>query len=163
MPLAQAIAVESERLSRMGLQYQFGSMDPRRGGLDCSGSVKCVLDRLGVRNVPRTASDQYVWVQRAGRLTPVGGSTDPAWILSRVRPGDLLFWRGTYVTNRWPDVSHVMIYLGRHPVSGRPMMFGARSTTSSRGLHGNAVDIYEFNPVPRGKAQFIGFGSIPAA
>jgi cell wall-associated NlpC family hydrolase len=112
MPLAQAIAVESERLSWMGLQYQFGSMDPRRGVLDCSCSVKCVLDRLGVCNVPRTASDQYVWVQRAGRHTPVSGSTDSAWILSRVRLGDLLFWRGTYVASRWPDVSHVMIYLG---------------------------------------------------
>ena len=159
--LVQAIGMECERLSRMGLRYQFGSMDPGNGGLDCSGSVKCTLERAGVRNVPRTASDQYVWLQRAGTLTELNGRPDANWVLSRVRPGDLLFWRGTYVTNRWPDVSHVMIYLGRHPQTGKPMMFGARSTGSSRGINGNAVDIYEFNPVPRGKAHFIGFGPLP--
>jgi hypothetical protein len=43
------------------------------------------------------------------------------------------------------------------------MMFGARSTTCTRGLHGNAVDIYESNPLPLGKTQFIGIGAIPAA
>ena len=145
----------------MGLRYQFGSMDPANGGLDCSGSVKCVLERAGVRGVPRTASEQFLWLDSAGRLTSLRPGADPGWILSRVRPGDLLFWRGTYVTNRWPDVSHVMIYLGRHPRTGRPMMFGARSTTATRGLHGNAVDVFEFNPVSRGSAEFIGFGAVP--
>jgi cell wall-associated NlpC family hydrolase len=137
--LFQTMARECERLSRMGLSYQFGSMDPARGGLDCSGSVKCVLERTGVRGVPRTASDQYVWLQNSGTLTPLRRGANPDWILSRLRPGDLLFWRGTYVTNRYPDVSHVMIYLGRDRRTGKPMMFGARSSTSSSGIHGHAV------------------------
>ena len=159
--LAGAMWGECERLSRLGLRYQFGSMDPSSGGLDCSGSVKYVLERSGVRGVPRTASDQYVWLEKAGRLTPLGRGANGDWILNRLRPGDLLFWRGTYVTNRVPDVSHVMIYLGRDTRTGRAMMFGARSNTSRTGIHGHAVDIFEFNPVPKGKSEFIGFGSVP--
>ncbi|HEX2749861.1 MAG TPA: NlpC/P60 family protein, partial [Verrucomicrobiales bacterium] len=147
---------------RLGLSYRFGSMDPANGGLDCSGTVKCVLDRSGVPNVPRTACEQYLWLQNAGTLRALRPGTSPDWILSQLRPGDLLFWRGTYVTNREPDVSHVMIYLGRHPGTGKPVMFGARSTTGMKGVHGNAVDFYEFNPVPRGKSEFIGFGTVPA-
>jgi cell wall-associated NlpC family hydrolase len=160
-PSATALARECESLARRGLSYRFGSMDPATGGLDCSGTVKCVLERSGVRGVPRTASDQYLWLQNAGTLTPLRRGANPDWILSRLRPGDLLFWRGTYVTNRWPDVSHVMIYLGRDRRTGRPMMFGARSSDSSGGIHGHAVDIYEFNPIPRGKSEFIGFGRVP--
>lgn len=158
--LTAAMMREVGKLSRKGLGYRFGSMDPSTGGLDCSGAVKCVLDRAGARGVPRTATDQYVWLQKAGTLTPLRRGANPDWVLSRLRPGDLLFWRGTYVTKRWPDVSHVMIYLGRDR-NGRPMMFGARSSESSRGLHGHAVDIYQFNPVPRGKSEFIGFGRVP--
>ena len=158
----RAVVAECWRLARQGLSYQFGSMDPSSGGLDCSGTVKYLLDRHGWPRVPRTASDQYVWLQQNGLLQQTSRSTDPGSILGRLRPGDLLFWRGTYVTNRWPDVSHVMIYLGRDSRTGMHQMFGA-SSSKRRGLHGSQVDVYEFNPAKPGRSEFIGFGSIPSS
>ena len=160
-PVFDRLVAECQYLSRQGLSYQFGSADPARGGLDCSGSVQYVMGRLGLRGMPRTASDQFLHLRDQGTLTIVPPGSTAAWILGRARPGDLLFWRGTYDTGRWPDVSHVMIYLGVDRRDGRPMMFGA-STRTGKGIHGYGVDIYEFRPVKiGGKGQLIGIGSVP--
>lgn len=159
--LYQRLVAECQFLSRQGLCYKFGSAEPSRGGLDCSGSVQYVMGRLGLRGMPRTASDQFLHLRDQGTLTAVPPGSTAAWILGRARPGDLLFWRGTYDTGRWPDVSHVMIYLGVDRRDGRPMMFGA-STRRGKGINGFGVDIYEFRPVKvGGKGQLIGIGSVP--
>lgn len=155
------LVAECQRLAGMGLRYQFGSGHPASGGLDCSGTVQYVMSRQGMSGMPRTASAQFVHLQEQGTLTLVPPGATAHWILSRARPGDLLFWRGTYATGRWPDVSHVMIYLGIDRRDGRPMMFGA-STRTGKGINGHGVDIYGFKPVkPGGKGQLIGFGSVP--
>lgn len=155
-----ALITDCNVLSRKGLTYLFGSMDPARGGLDCSGTMQWLLRRNGAPNVPRTASDQYVWLQSMGQLQTCGPDTDARWIEQNVRPGDLLFWRGTYATGRVPDVSHVMIYVGRHPGKGTLIMFGSSSRTG-RGLNGSAVDFYEWNPGKKSRSQFLGFGHVP--
>ena len=41
------------------------------------------------------------------------------------KPGDLLFWTGTYSVERDPPVTHTMIYLGEEKKSGKPIMVGA--------------------------------------
>jgi peptidoglycan DL-endopeptidase CwlO len=144
-----------------GLRYHFGSADPRQGGLDCSGAVQHVMGRLGLSGMPRTASDQFLHLRAQGTLTVVPPGASAEWILRQARPGDLLFWRGTYDTGRWPDVSHVMIYLGFDRRIGKPMMFGA-STRTGKGINGYGVDIYELRPPrPGSKGQLIGIGSIP--
>ena len=72
-----------------------------------------------------------------------------------------MFWTGTYNTGKSPNISHVMIYLGRDANNGKHYMFGA-SSRQSKGLHGSAVDVYEFvYPRKRGKSNFAGFGSVP--
>ncbi len=158
----KAVLADCWRISRMGLTYKFGSMDPANGGLDCSGTVKHVLERNGWVKSPRTASEQYLWLRHNGSLHETSGGASAVRIFSNLKPGDLLFWRGTYVTNRYPDVSHVMIYLGRDVRTGMHQMFGA-SSSKRRGLHGSAVDVYEFNPVKPGRSEFIGYGTVPGA
>ena len=155
------LVAECQRLASRGLRYQFGSADPASGGLDCSGSVQYVMGRQGILGIPRTASDQFLPLQRQGTLTIVPPGASAGWILHRAQPGDLLFWRGTCDTGRWPDVSHVMIYPGIDRRDGKPMMFGA-STRTGKGINGKAVDIYEFRPVKiGGRGQLTGIGSVP--
>jgi hypothetical protein len=73
----------------LGVPYLWGGTDPNVG-LDCSGFVQEVFDRLGV-DLPRVSRDQA----RVG--TPVSS-------LAEAQPGDLLFFH--------EPVSHVAIYLG---------------------------------------------------
>ena len=145
-----------------GLKYVFGGDDPSTGGLDCSGAVQYLLRQEGIRDVPRTAYTQYQWLEQHGTLNKVSRwSWSKECVASRLRPGDLMFWTGTYDTGKSPNISHVMIYLGRDANNGKHYMFGA-SSRRSKGLHGNAVDVYEFvYPHPHGKDNFAGFGSVP--
>jgi cell wall-associated NlpC family hydrolase len=145
-----------------GLKYQFGAEDPSTGGLDCSGAVQYLLGEEGIRGVPRTAYEQYQWLKKAGTLNRVSRwSWSKRRVATKLRPGDLMFWTGTYDTGRSPNISHVMIYLGQDARDGRHYMFGA-SSRRSKGVHGHAVDVYEFvYPRKHGKDNFAGFGSVP--
>jgi cell wall-associated NlpC family hydrolase len=64
----------------LGTPYIWGGATPK--GFDCSGLVQYALERLGLRNVPRTSEAQWAWVKRISR--------------SQLRPGDLIFeqWPG---------------------------------------------------------------------
>ena len=78
-----------------------------------------------------------------------------------LKPGDLLFWKDTYNANRSPNVTHVMIYMGKDARTGKHFMFGARGSRAS-GLHGNPVDVFEFDyPFTEGRGKFIAYGSVP--
>lgn len=78
-------------LSCRGVPYVRGGTG--RGGFDCSGFTQYVYARQGVY-LPRTAADQ------AGVGTRISRSD--------LRPGDLVFFAGTYKRG----ISHVGIYLG---------------------------------------------------
>src|SRR3990167_2127556 len=97
-------------LSKRNLDYRFGSSDPRRGGMDCSGTMYYLMRTVAHRDIPRDASLIYVWLQRNGKLHYVRheyfGSSDFRYL----KPGDFLFWTGTYYTRRKPPITHVMLY-----------------------------------------------------
>lgn len=84
----------------IGTPYKWGGASP--GGFDCSGLVQYALDKLGLKNVPRTSEQQWGWVQRIPQ--------------SQLAPGDLVF-------EQWPgEVSpgHVAIYAGNNEIIQAP-------------------------------------------
>lgn len=109
--------------------------------MDCSNTARYLLRETRGVELPRTASEQYNFVRRNGRLKRVGGLfggvPDTAWWAGRLKPGDLIFWEHTYKPQRKPPVTHVMVYLGRGE-RGELLMAGAQN---SRG-----VGIYTFRP-----------------
>src|SRR6266496_5890984 len=100
-------------LTKQNLGYSYGSADPKNGGMDCSGFIYYVLQQNGFREVPRDSSQQYVWVRKAGDFDAVLSRKEDSFELDDLKPGDLLFWRGTYNIDRDPPITHTMIYLGR--------------------------------------------------
>lgn len=84
-------AVARYALSLQGFPYRYGAESPREG-FDCSGLVKYVYEKYGVR-LPRTA------YQMAHAATPVDSRNR--------RPGDLVFFNTT-----GQPYSHVGIYIG---------------------------------------------------
>jgi len=151
-------------LTREELAYRFGSNDPDKDGMDCSGTVQHTLRAVGVERVPRSSHTIYRWAKRAGNLTPTGGVTstkDP--IFADLRPGDLLFWEGTYdAGDRDPPISHVMIYLGRLREDGRGVVFGASSGRRFRGKRIHGVSVFDWEvPSAESSAGFVAFGPPP--
>lgn len=148
-------------VSKHRLPYVFGGESYAEGGMDCSGSVHHVLSRVGYRYVPRQSNHQYYWLVKTGEFKKASSLDER--ILGKMKPGDLMFWKGTYNTGkRWPNVSHVMVYMGRDPRTGKYWMFGGRGT-SKRGVNGGGVDFFSFSPrESEGRsASFIGYGSVP--
>jgi peptidoglycan DL-endopeptidase CwlO len=80
-------------LSRVGMPYVWGANGP--SAFDCSGLVQWSLAQAGVV-MPRVAADQ--------------ARTGPAVPLSRLQPGDLLFFHTDPTAPTY--ISHVAIYLG---------------------------------------------------
>lgn len=143
-------------------KYQFGGEDPAEGGFDCSGSVYFILRRAGLEP-PRTSAGQFTWVKSGGALTAIPESTTSleAGSFDDLKPGDLLFWAGTYEPKdgREVPVSHVQIYLGREKIDGKPVMIGASDGRSYRGEKRNGYGVFDFKlPRADSKATFLGFG-----
>ena len=155
-------------LTTRNLTYKYGSDDPNSGGMDCSGFVYYVLKQNGVADVPRDSSSQYVWLRRAGRFEPVISRKDDSFELENLKPGDLLFWTGTYSIDRDPPITHAMIYLGREKKTGKRVMVGASDGRVYQGESRFGVSVFDFT-IPRpdkngnGKLQpsFVGYGHIP--
>lgn len=147
---------EANRLQSFGLRYGVMAMLPgetQPRNMDCSNTTRYLVEKTRGIALPRTASDQYLFLRRNGQLKRVGGLfggvPDAPWWAKRLRPGDLLFWEHTYKPQRHPPVTHVMIYLGRDE-NGTLLMAGAQN---SRG-----VGIYKLRPraVYGGHGGFLG-------
>lgn len=151
----EVIRRRAEAISSFGLPYVFGGDHPSEGGLDCSGAMKYLLSDLGFRDMPRTSYEQYAWLKKARTLRHT--KTIPPQMGGRkgLKPGDLIFWGGTYASGH--KVSHVMIYLGQGR-DGTHYMFGARGKNKT-GLNGSGVDIFPLQPGPH--KGLIAYGSLP--
>ncbi len=148
-----------------GLPYKFGGNGPQDGGFDCSGAMNYILREMGLEP-PRTSSAQYLWIKENGKIhgVPKEARDLEHESFDALRPGDLVFWSGTYVPtdNRKTKVTHVAIFLGYEKKDGRPVMMNATSGRSYRGKKGDGFGVYDFR-VPRAtsKSRILGYGTPP--
>ncbi len=155
-------------LTKQNLGYTYGSADPANGGMDCSGFVYYVLKQNGFPDVPRDSSQQYVWVRKGGNFKAVVSRKEDSFELDDLKPGDLLFWRGTYNIDRDPPITHSMIYLGREKRTNKRVMVGSSDGRTYDGKQRWGVSVFDFKlpPPPKsGDAKispvFVGYGRIP--
>lgn len=155
-------------LTKMNLTYTYGSADPAKGGMDCSGTIFYLLTKEGVPNVPRQANTQYKWVRERHLFQAVLSNNPDTFELNELKPGDLLFWTGTYDIDRDPPVTHAMIYLGTDKRNGHRLMVGASDGRAYEGKARNGVSIFDFhmagaaNPKQASQtSRFVGYGPIP--
>ncbi|MFT5467566.1 MAG: cell wall-associated NlpC family hydrolase [Verrucomicrobiales bacterium] len=150
-------------LTKKNLRYQYGSCDPASGGMDCSGTVHHVLNHLGF-NAPRASNTLYLWVEKAGNLRKVRNAKNiESTQLRHLKPGDLLFWEGTYnVGKRKPPTSHVMIFVGHRKSDGKPVAVGASSGRYYAGKARHGVSMFDFvMPRAGSTSKFVGYGPVP--
>ena len=155
-------------LTKQNLGYTYGSADPANGGMDCSGFIYYVLKQNGFPDVPRDSSGQYVWVRKAGNLYAVLSRKEDSFEFDDVKPGDLLFWRGTYNIDRDPPITHTMIYLGREKRTNKRVMVGSSDGRTYDGKQRWGVSVFDFKMPPPPKSGdakispvFVGYGRIP--
>src|SRR5437667_4947930 len=155
-------------LTKQNLGYAYGSADPKNGGMDCSGFIYYVLQQNGFPDVPRDSSQQYVWVRKAGKFSAVVRRKEDSFELDALKPGDLLFWRGTYNIDRDPPITHTMIYLGREKRTNKRIMVGSSDGRTYDGKQRWGVSVFDFKippPPNSGDAKispvFVGYGRIP--
>ena len=144
--------------------------------MDCSGTIYYLLNQAGFTNVPRQANEQYDWVRQKSRFYAVLSKKQDNFELKEMRPGDLLFWTGTYRVDRDPPVTHTMIYLGKRKSDGQRIMFGASDGRPYNGERRNGVSVFDFkmpaarsgdaadaatSAAPAIAPDFSGYGPIP--
>jgi cell wall-associated NlpC family hydrolase len=175
-PQVQRLLASALALTTLDLSYKYGSSDPKDGGMDCSGTVYYLLNEAGLKDVPRDSSEMYKWVWIRSRFIAVNSSNPDTFELALLKPGDLLFWTGTYKIDRDPPITHVMIYLGINRHSGHRVMVGASEGRQFEGKSRYGVSVFDFvlprkegtsdiqgegASAPDLKSRFIGYGSIP--
>jgi cell wall-associated NlpC family hydrolase len=155
-------------LAKENLGYAYGSADPTSGGMDCSGFIYYVLKQNGFADVPRDSSQQYVWVRKGGGFYAVLSRKEDSFEFDDLKPGDLLFWRGTYNIDRDPPITHTMIYLGREKRTNKRVMIGSSDGRTYDGKQRWGVSVFDFKmpaPPKSGDAKispvFVGYGRIP--
>ena len=155
-------------LTKQNLNYTYGSADPANGGMDCSGFIYYLLTENGFKDVPRDSSQQYVWVRKAGNFNAVLSRHEDSFEFDALKPGDLLFWRGTYSIDRDPPITHTMIYLGREKRTKKRVMVGSSDGRTYDGKQRWGVSVFDFKMPPppnSGDAKispvFVGYGRIP--
>jgi cell wall-associated NlpC family hydrolase len=162
-PQVKHLVREALALTKLNLRYSFGGSDPKEGGMDCSGTIVRLLNKVGLRGVPRQSDEICAWVQNGSLLhrTPTAQSlAHPEF--AALAPGDLLFWSGTYETGvRKIPVTHVMLYLGKQKKGGH-VAFGASDGRYFQGERRSGVSVFDLSvPKTEAKATFYGYGLIP--
>ena len=170
-PEVQQLIRSSLALTEQNLSYKYGSADPAAGGMDCSGFIYYVLRNAGYKDVPRDSAEQYAWVRKSGEFRAVLSRSPDSFEFDELKPGDLLFWSGTYDVQRDISITHVMIYLGKMKSTGKPVMVGSTDGRSYDGIRRYGVSVFDFK-MPSGKpnlgdpdltARFEGYASIPGS
>ena len=169
-----ALSPQREQLIRMALAvsrkhrrlpYTFGGATPSDGGFDCSGAMSYVLKKAGF-TPPRTSAGQYLWVRDSGKLHTVSkAARNPSHpSFHDLKPGDLVFWSGTYAPRdgRKVPVTHVGLYLGTEKSDGRPVIICASRGRSYRRQKGDGFGIYDFRvPSKKSRSKLIAYGPPP--
>jgi cell wall-associated NlpC family hydrolase len=155
-------------LTKLNLTYTYGSAEPSSGGMDCSGTIYYLLHSQGFPDVPRDSSSQYVWARKKGRFFAVVSTQADSFEFKDLMPGDLMFWTGTYQTERDIPVSHVMLYLGIEKRTGKRIMFGSSDGRSYDGAQRWGVSVFDFkmpksdpNNAEKRRVDFVGYARIP--
>ena len=169
-PKVQRLLTSALELTTRNLDYEYGSADPANGGMDCSGFVYFVLKQNGIDDVPRDSSEQYIWLRRTGKFEPVVSQKEDSFEFDNLKPGDLLFWTGTYSIQRDPPITHAMIYLGREKKTGMRVMVGASDGRTYQSQQRFGVSVFDFK-MPRAdkgetengktRPRFVGYAHIP--
>ena len=129
--------------------------------MDCSGTIYFLLNKVEPKTVPRQASEMFTWAKEKGKLHLVTQQYYHSPELSQLKPGDLLFWTGTYAVHREPPITHVMIYLGENK-KNEPLMFGASDGRTYHGKKMWGVSVFDFKMLDnKSKAKFIGYSCVP--
>jgi peptidoglycan DL-endopeptidase CwlO len=168
-PEVRKIVDLSFELTNQNLGYKYVSADPAKGGMDSSGFISYVLTKSGIKDVPRDARQQYIWVRRAGNFQAVLAQRDDTFELDALKPGDLLFWASNYGISRDPEITQTMIYVGRDKTTNHRLMVGASEAQTPKGRAHPGVGIFEFKigrPAKGTKEAgpfFVGYGRIPGA
>jgi peptidoglycan DL-endopeptidase CwlO len=90
-----------------GVNYKWGGVSPSTG-FDCSGYTQFVFKEAGLK-LPRTADDQFA----QGKAISV----------SKLQPGDLVFYKNTYPSS---GITHVGIYIGNNEFIGATSSYGIK-------------------------------------
>lgn len=166
-PQVQKLIEAALELSKQNLTYLAGSADPKLGGMDCSGAVEYLLKQQGLKDVPRDAAGQYVWARKHGQFYAVISKKAGGFEFAELLPGDLMFWSGTYDSQKDPPVTHSMIYLGVQRKRGQHVMWGSSDGRSYDGKPRFGVSVFDFK-MPRAdaaagapKADFLGYARVP--
>jgi hypothetical protein len=159
----QSLVQSALALTHLELGYLYGSHEPAKGGMDCSGTVYHVLKFQGLKDVPRQSDEMCQWVEKKTQLhlTPTATAFDSDEF-ANLKPGDLLFWTNTAETKRKLPVTHVMIYLGKLKKSGKRVVFGASDGRSFAGQRRSGVSVFDFHlPKADSTTRFYGYGAAP--
>lgn len=160
-PQVKQLISQALALTQKNLTYLYGSDNPNNGGLDCSGTISYLLKLNKITDAPRSSSEIYLWAVKQGKYYAVTAKNFNSEEFNHLRPGDLLFWKGTYQTNNNPPISHVMIYLGINKKK-QPLMFGSSDGRYYQGKQMWGVSVFDFKlPDNKSFAQFIGYSCIP--
>ncbi len=152
---------DASSLSKENLTYTYGSADPKNKGMDCSGTMYYLLTSNGVKDVPRSADEMYQWVKKADTLYQVHAHDFNSSEFSELKPGDLLFWSGTYDKGNVNSITHVMLYLGQNAKHER-LMFGASDGRTYQNKKMWGVSVFDFKlPSREDTAKFVGYSRIP--
>jgi peptidoglycan DL-endopeptidase CwlO len=157
------------QLTTRRLSYKYVSADPKNGGLDSSGFVCYVLTQAGVKNVPRDAREQYIWLRKAGTFQTVLAQRDDTFELDELKPGDLLFWASNYGMTRDPEITQTMIYLGRDKSTNERLMIGASENGVFKNQRRSGVSVFDFkigrsenkSKTEENPPVFVGYGHVP--
>lgn len=159
----QSLVQSALALTHLELGYLYGSHDPAKGGMDCSGTMYHILHFQGLKDVPRQSNEMAEWVQEKTQLhlTPTATSFDSPEFAD-LKPGDLLFWTNTTETKRKLPVTHVMIYLGKDKKTGKRIVFGASDGRSFHGERRSGVSVFDFTlPRAESPSRLYGYGRAP--
>jgi cell wall-associated NlpC family hydrolase len=159
----QSLVQSCLALTHLELGYLYGSSEPSKGGMDCSGTIYHVLHFQGLKDVPRQSDEMCNWVDKKTHLylTPTATSFGSEEF-DNLKPGDLLFWTNSTETTRKLPVTHVMVYLGKLKKSGKRIVFGSSDGRSYMGERRSGVSVFDFS-LPRADStkHFYGYGPTP--